>query len=193
LLVERAVAADLTNAPAVAKELCGPPAAADEAPAQLPRGPGLYAWWAPPGTLPGVSGPAHPSVDGLELLYVGLAKNLRARVVGNHLRGSTGSSTLRRALVALLLSSQGYTTRWTPTRVVPIDEDEERVSAWIRQHLRVSWTRHPEPATVEASVIAELAPPLNQAHNKAHPLYSTIAAARVAYRASAGPRPRPTR
>jgi len=68
------VAADVTNAPAVAKELCGPPAAADEAPAQLPRGPGLYAWWAPPGMLPGVSGPAHPSVDGLELLYIGLAR-----------------------------------------------------------------------------------------------------------------------
>ena len=35
---------------------------------------GLYAWWAPPGMLPGVSGPAHPGLDGLELLYIGLAR-----------------------------------------------------------------------------------------------------------------------
>jgi hypothetical protein len=182
----------VTDALTVAKELCGRPADADEAHAQTPGTSGLYAWWAPAGLLPGVCGPAHPSVDGLELLYVGLAQNVRARVVGNHFRGPTGSSTLRRALVALLLSSERYTTRWTKTRVVPIDRDEARLSAWMRERLRVTWAEHPEPQNVEASVIAELTPPLNQAHNKSHPLYSMIAAARAAYRASAGPRPQAT-
>jgi hypothetical protein len=38
-------------------------------------------------------------------------------------------------------------------------------------------------------VIKELGPPLNQMHNKVHPLHSMIAAARAANRASAGPRP----
>ena len=68
--------------------------------AGAPRERGLYAWWAPPGALPGVTGPVHPSVHGWELLYVGLAGNLRARLVGNHLRGPTGSSTLRLFLAA---------------------------------------------------------------------------------------------
>ena len=180
---------DVTDGSTVAMEPCGSPVDADQAHARMPRESGLYAWWAPAGLLPAVSGPAHPSVDGLELLYVGLAKNLRARMVGNHFRGPTGSSTLRRALIALLMPSEGYTTRWTKTRVVPIDADEARLSAWMRQHLRVPWAQHPEPHAVEAPVIAELTPPLNQAHNKSHPLYSRIAAARAIYRACAGPRP----
>nr|WP_127783571.1 hypothetical protein [Rhodococcus sp. X156] len=87
------------------------------------------------------------------------------------------------------MSSEGYATRWTSTRVVPIDADEARLSQWMREHLRVTWVQHPEPRAVEAAVIAELAPPLNQAHNSDHPLYSSIASARAAYRASAGPRP----
>ncbi|TFV89601.1 GIY-YIG nuclease family protein [Blastococcus sp. CT_GayMR16] len=182
----------MTEAPTVAKNLCGSPATAEEAVEQAPRESGLYAWWAPPGLLPRVSGPAHPSADGLELLYIGLAQNLRARVVGNHFRGPTGSSTLRRALVALLMTSESYTTRWTRTRVVPVDADEARLSEWMREHLRVTWAPHPEPQTVESAVIKALGPPLNQRDNKAHPLYETISAARAAYRASAGPRPQPT-
>ena len=182
----------MTDAPTVAEELCGPPVDADGAQATLPRGSGLYAWWSPPGLVPGVTGPAHPSVDGLELLYIGLARNLRTRVGRNHFRGPTGSSTLRRALVALLMHSKGYTTRWTTDRVVPIDADEARLSAWMRENLRVTWAELPDPETVESAVIKELGSPLNQAHNKDHPLHSMIAAARAAYRASAGPRPQAT-
>lgn len=182
----------MTDAEAVAKGLCGTPIAADEAQVALPRESGLYAWWAPPGTLPGVTGPAHPFVDGLELLYIGLATNLGTRVGRNHFRGPTGSSTLRRTLVALLMPSEGYTTRWTTDRVVPIDADEARLSEWMRAHLRITWAVHPEPKAVERAVIEALGSPLNQEHNKAHPLYGAIKAARAAYRASAGPRPLPT-
>jgi hypothetical protein len=182
----------VTDALTVVRELCGPPADAHDAQATLPREPGLYAWWAPRGTLPDVKGPAHPSVDGLELLYVGLAQNLRIRVGRNHLRGPTGSSTLRRALVALLMPSEGYRTRWATDRVVPVDADEARLSEWMRAHLRVTWAVHPDPKAVESTVIKELGSPLNQRDNKAHPLYETIRAARAAYRASAGPRPQPT-
>ena len=179
----------MTDAPTVAAELGGPPVDADGARATLPRGSGLYAWWSPPGLVLGVTGPAHPSVDGLELLYIGLARNLRTRVGRNHFRGPTGSSTLRRALVALLMRSEGYTTCWTTDRVVPVDADEARLSAWMREHLWVTWAEHPDPETVESAVIKGLAAPLNQAHNKAHPLHSMVVAARAAYRASAGPRP----
>lgn len=179
----------MTDALTVARVLCGEPVGADEATSRLPRASGLYAWWASPGALPGVSGPPHPSDEGRELIYIGLARNLRTRVGRNHLRGPTGSSTLRRALVALLMPLEDYTTRWTTDRVVPVDADEDRLSAWMREHLRVTWAEHPEPATVEAAVINELGPPLNQRDNRAHPLYETIASARAAYRVSAGPRP----
>ncbi|TYP88546.1 GIY-YIG nuclease family protein [Blastococcus xanthinilyticus] len=182
----------MTDAAAVARELCGPPTSAADTPTTVPRESGLYAWWAAPGTLPEVSGPAHPTAGGLELIYIGLAQDLRSRVAGNHLRGPTGSSTLRRALVALLMPSEGYTTRWTTDRVVPVDADELRVSEWMQAHLRVTWATHPDPKAVEGEVIAQLAPPLNQLHNKTHPSYRTIKAARAAYRASAGPRPQRT-
>ncbi len=181
----------MTDALTVVRELCGPPVDAHDAQATLPRDSGLYAWWAPRGTLPDVQGPAHPSVDGLELLYVGLAQNLRTRVSRNHLRGPTGSSTLRRALVALLMASESYRTRWTTDRVVPVEADEARLSEWMRAHLRVTWAVHPDPKAVESTVIKELGSPLNQRDNKAHPLYETIRAARAAYRASAGLRPQP--
>lgn len=180
----------MRDALTVAKNLCGPTLDTDEAAALLPRASGLYAWWAPPGLLPGVSGPPHPSDEGRELIYIGLATNLRTRVGRNHLRGPTGSSTLRRALVALLMPSEGYTTRWTTDRVVPVEADEARLSAWIRDHLRVTWAVHPDPKSVERDVIRELGSPLNQEHNNAHPLYETIKAARATYRASAGPRPK---
>src|SRR3712207_5995723 len=72
-----------------------------------PAEPGLYAWWVAPGAIPGITGLRHSSAD-LELLYVGIARNrasskstLRSRLVRNHIRGTTGQSTLRRALAAL--------------------------------------------------------------------------------------------
>ena len=91
---------------------------------------------------------------------------------------------------ALLMPSEGYRTRWTTDRVVPIDE--ARLSECMRAHLRVTWAIHPDPYAVESAVIAELSPLLNQRDNKAHPLYETIRAARAAYRASAGPGPQGT-
>jgi hypothetical protein len=109
----------VTDALTVAKELCGRPADADEAHAHTPGTSGLYAWWAPAGLLPGVCGPAHPGVDGLELQHVGLAQNVRARVVGNHFRGPTGSSTLRRGAGGLPGVRRASTTgdRLNPVRL----------------------------------------------------------------------------
>jgi hypothetical protein len=86
------------------------------------------------------------------------------------------------------MPSEGYTTRWTTDRVVPIDADEGRLSEWMRTHLRVTWAAHPRPKDVKAAAIRELGPPLNQSYNKTHPLHAMVAAARAAYRASAGPR-----
>ena len=70
----------------------------------VPAVSGLYAWWAARGILPHLPGPAHPHED-LRLLYVGIASNLRRRIISNHLRRS-GSSTLRRTLAGLLLAER---------------------------------------------------------------------------------------
>jgi hypothetical protein len=156
----------------------------------VPAAPGLYAWWAPFGALPGISGPRHP-VDAVQLLYVGIAPNgsgsrgtLRSRVVGDHIRGTTGSSTLRRSLAALLSEQQGWQSRWT-TRPVLVNRDELRLSGWMDERLRLTWAEHPEPWTVEAGVIAELEPPLNQAENRTHPTYARVQEARKRWREQA--------
>jgi hypothetical protein len=48
-----------------------------------------------------------------------------------------------------------------------------------------TWARHPEPWTVEAAVIEQLQPPLNQADNRDHPLYRYVRDARWRWRAAA--------
>ncbi|MCZ2849127.1 GIY-YIG nuclease family protein [Modestobacter sp. VKM Ac-2978] len=161
-----------------------------EAAASVPAVPGLYAWWGRFGALPGISGPRHEAAD-LQLLYVGTAPNgvasqatLRSRVVGDHIRGTTGSSTLRRSLAALLSEQQAWRSRWT-TRPVLVNADELRLSAWMGEKLQLTWAEHPEPWTVEAQLIAELEPPLNQADNATHPLYSFVRDARTRWRGAA--------
>jgi len=163
------------------------PVPLSEARTAVPAKPGLYAWWGRFGALPGISGPRHPTVD-LQLFYVGIAPNgtaskstLRSRMVGDHIRGTTGSSTLRRSLAALLSEQQGWQSRWT-TRPVLVNRDELALSEWMGEKLQLTWTEHPEPWTVEAEVIAELEPPLNQADNQAHPLYGYVQEARKRWR-----------
>lgn len=156
----------------------------------VPVEPGLYAWWAPPGAVPGIVGPAHPDA-GLELLYVGQARSggaarstLRSRVVGNHVRGTTGQSTLRRSLASLLSEREGWHTRWT-TRPVLVNKDELRLTEWMTARLQLTWAVHPTPWRVEDDVIEAMQPPLNQALNRGHPLYEHVRDARRSWRATA--------
>ena len=72
--------------------------------------------------FPQLPGPTHPIDTAVRLIYVGLATNLRRRVVRNHLRHS-GQSTL----AGLLLDTEHHRTRRTD-RVVLIDEDETRLT-----------------------------------------------------------------
>lgn len=46
-------------------------------------------------------------------------------------------------------------------RVVLVDNDELRLTAWMRQQLLLSWCQHREPRQVEIDVITRLWPPLN--------------------------------
>ncbi|WP_409372194.1 GIY-YIG nuclease family protein [Rhodococcus wratislaviensis] len=132
--------------------------------AQLPAKPGLYAWWADADVLAEFPGSPHPHAIGYRLLYVGIASNLRRRILHNHLRRS-GSSTLRRTLAGLLMARKGYQTRRTD-RVVLTDSDETRLTAWMDTHLRLSWSEHPNPRQGEQAIIEKLTPPLNVDHTK---------------------------
>jgi hypothetical protein len=126
--------------------------------------PGLYSWWVDE------SGAADLSA-GLELeitpglIYAGLAgatrwpsgkrstNTLWLRIAGMHLGGRHDFSTFRRTLGAVLAEAFGWQR---------IEEDD--LTAWMHQHLRVLAQPYPDGDTLgrlEASVLAELDPPLN--------------------------------
>lgn len=159
------------------------PVVPDRLAAEVPREPGVYAWWAAPSVLPVLPGPAHSSCPELRLLYVGLASDLRRRLVGNHLRRS-GTSTLRRTLAGLLLDEEDLRTRRTD-RVVLVDEDEATLTAWMTEHLRVTWCEHGDARAVEAEVIRAPGPPLNVDHATGT-TRDAVMAARERYYRSAG-------
>src|SRR4051812_30136860 len=162
----------------------------------LPESPGLYAWWMVPGVIHGVTGPSHPAQP-FELLYVGIAPKdgqsratLRSRIRGQHLGGNIGSSTFRQSLAALLFEAMGWTTRWSGSRAQLSREDNDALSDWQRQHLRLAWVERPRPWTIEARVIALMQPPLNLADNATHPLYRRLKGLRSKLRDSSA-RPTP--
>jgi hypothetical protein len=164
------------------------PLAIDVAVKRLGRGSGVYAWWAAPSVLPDLPGPPNATVPGLRLLYLGRATSLRGRVLRNHLRRS-GSSTLRRTLAGLLVSEH-YRTTWTD-RVVLVDEDEARLTAWMSAHLHLTWAQDPEPETIEGDLVRRLHPPLNVHGVEPEHLQAAVVAAKASYDASSGPDPAP--
>jgi hypothetical protein len=171
----------------VADRLCTTPVPLHQAVPALPQAEGLYAWWAPPAVLPALPGPTNPNTPDLRLLYIGIAQRLRTRITGNHLRRS-GSSTLRRTLAGLLMDTEGYQTTWTD-RVVLVPEDEIRLTAWMHQHLLLTWTEQPEARQIETQLIPRLRPPLNIEGMAVGAERALVQQARAAFRASAGPRP----
>lgn len=149
--------------------------------------PGFYAWWLPDA----VALPIIPlGTEGL--LYIGVAPKdaesaatIRLRVLGNHLGKAIGSSTLRKALTALMWDSAG----WTPfmrgkKAALPSDQCEE-LTGWMEQHLRVSWCSVEEPWKYEPSLIGDMQPPLNSDHNRRHPFYPELRRARKELMAAA--------
>ncbi|MFG3302936.1 GIY-YIG nuclease family protein [Micromonospora chersina] len=164
--------------------LAGVPVALDVAVKRLSRGSGVYAWWAGPSIFPDLPGPPNESVPSLRLLYLGRATSLRGRILRNHLRRS-GSSTLRRTLVGLLVT-EGYRTTWTD-RVVLVPEDEARLTTWMYAHLRLTWMEDAEPATIEAELVRRLHPPLNVHGVNPEHIQAAVVAAKNSYNNSSRP------
>ncbi|MEH0825897.1 MULTISPECIES: GIY-YIG nuclease family protein [unclassified Micromonospora] len=164
--------------------LSGAPVALDVAVKRLARGSGVYAWWAAPSVLPDLPGPPNDSDPSRRMLHLGRATSLRGRILRNHLRRS-GSSTLRRTLAGLLVS-EGYRTTWTD-RVVLVPEDEARLTAWMHEHLRLTWAEDAAPTDIEAELVRRLHPPLNvHGVDPAH-IQAAVVAAKNSYNLSSGP------
>jgi hypothetical protein len=175
---------DEARADAALQLLSGVPVEPGVAVKRLSRGGGVYAWWAAPSVFPDLPGLSNKNVPSLRLLYLGRATNLRGRILRNHLRRS-GSSTLRRTLAGLL-TTEGYRTTWTD-RVVLVPEDEARLTAWMHQHLRLSWAEDAEPATIEAILVRRVHPPLNVHGVDPEHLQAAVVAAKNSYNASGQP------
>jgi hypothetical protein len=158
----------------------------------LPNASGFYAWWIKPGSVPGVPPRPHPTAPKRHLLYVGIApgratsrQTIRSRVLNNHLRGNTGSSTFRLSLAALLMEPLRLQPLRKEKKIVLQRDDNSALSEWQRSNLWISWCERDNPWTIEAQVIAAMKPPLNLAGNAAHPFHTTMTAARTRFRAAA--------
>lgn len=141
--------------------------------------PGLYAWWvdeAGAGDL--TRGLGHVVRPGL--VYVGKggghrqaaapsAATIWSRISRNHLRGTIGSSTLRRSLAAALGAAGG-----------PVDEAD--LSRWMHAHLRVAARTVPSADVVrlEEALLRRVQPPLNLAGMPRDVARSTLTRLRAA-------------
>jgi hypothetical protein len=175
---------------AVAEQLLATPLSIGEATRTaadggLPAEPGFYAWWSDHAAIPGVPPNPHPKVPECSLFYVGIsparessAQSIRARVIGNHLRGNTGASTFRLTLAALLIDAHSLHPQARGPKVILPAAENRRLTEWQERNLRLTWVVRPAPWEVEAEVIAILGPPLNLAANAAHPFHHELSAAR---------------
>lgn len=148
--------------------------------------PGLYAWFIDAtGAQELAAGLGLPLKEGL--IYAGQTgagtsgRNLRARLVGNHLMGNTYGSTFRLSLASILMSHMEL--RPSGGRRMA-KEDEPRLSAWMSAHLSVAAYPIPDRATVdriETDVLVILDPPLNLSKLGPSPIRSRLTELRSAF------------
>lgn len=124
---------------------------------------GVYAWWldtarSPAPEAAGLHLPAVPrlrhSSGTAELLYVGRARrDLHRRIAGQHLR-RTRSSALRRTLLTALLPGDPSWRDGAAVdgrgRVVLDEAHEQRLTAWMQEHLLLGWAECPTKDDVDA-------------------------------------------
>ena len=137
-------------------ELCVEPGPLADAVAALPAAPGLYAWWTAPSVLPALAGTPHPVDPDLCALDVGTATMLRNRITRQHLYRS-GVSGLRRVLAGRLLEDLSLSPTWAADVILP-RADEERLTAWMREHLRLTWCARDDRESVVGGVVEALGP-----------------------------------
>jgi len=126
--------------------------------------PGVYAFYL---RNPGALGRLTTRPD--ELLYIGKTTNLKERGETHAANGGNGFSTVRRSLGALLIDELGLRPRPRGAAASPKDftsyrfdpPGEQRLAAWMREHLTGASYCHLKPGDLEAALIAAACPPLN--------------------------------
>jgi hypothetical protein len=145
------------------------------------RSPGLYSWWVDASGAEDLStGLGHDVKPGL--VYAGLAgatkwpsgkrsgNTLWSRITGMHLGGNHEMSTLRRTFGSTLAEARGWETI-----------DEQALSAWMHEHLRVVMVRYDDAdrlGHMEKAVLEQMDPPLNLQGMRATPLRRDLSALR---------------
>jgi hypothetical protein len=87
-------------------------------------------------------------------------------------------------LAAFLLDERGYQPLRRSKKVVLGSEDNLDLRRWQEEHLHLTWCPRQRPwkGAIEALVIAAMKPPLNWHHNRAHPFWPEVDAARRRFR-----------
>ena len=90
-------------------------------------------------------------------------------------------------MASLLFERDGWRPQQRAKKVVLKREDNAALTCWIREHLVLTWTEQTNPwrEPLEDQVISRLRPPINLAHNKTHPFYEEMRAARKRFKAAA--------
>lgn len=148
------------------------------------RSPGLYSWWVDDEGAADLSrGLDQPVTHGL--IYAGLAGATRSRsgrkskntlwgrIKSMHLGGRHEFSTFRLSLGSILAEARG-----------DVDIDEEALTAWMHEHLRLVAVPVADADTlgdVETAILTELDPPLNLDKVSRTPLRVHLSALRKAH------------
>ena len=137
-------------------------------PLLVPEERGLYAWYFK--KIPGIT-PTDGCVvkDGRTLLYVGMSRNLRRRVV-DHFTKNAEASTFRLTLGVLLTEESGFPLRIeNGKRMTFAPPGENWLDGWMQQNAFVCWTTHLKPLEAKLCIIKNVSLPPNIHNNEHHP------------------------
>jgi hypothetical protein len=160
----------------------------------IPAQPGIYGWWFNRGICD-VPLRGTKRYRSWRLLYVGIAPNskrsgaannprtLRDRIK-NHIRGPSGSSTLRRSLACLLANELKLKPINRKGQRLKLREDDEaQLTRWMEMHAALNFLVSPNPWVIEAKLLASgQLLPLN-IRGSTHPFSSQLKKRRAAFKA----------
>ena len=140
----------------------------------LPKTKGVYAWYFAHGELD-VPNKSYFSIDGFDLLYIGIAGkkpegkgNLRGRIGSQHIKGNAEGSSLRLNL-GILLRRKGHSITLRRKGLKRIEwSDENKLTEWICNNALVAWIEHKHPVPIEKLAVENFGDllPLNYDHNE---------------------------
>lgn len=122
----------------------------------------------------GMIGLKYTLLNGLPALYVGISGRktskkfgLRSRDYENHFNGIARKSTLRKSIGVLFGYKKKHSDGEIGTKKYRfIDEDEEKLSTWMKENLILHFLTSHTPEKLEIKLIDYYAPPLNIRGNR---------------------------